>query len=75
MLIAGLRQATASMLTVKAVLHTFKAAIRKFMGAADTVFGPGFLNIAEHHFMKKNGHNRFAILLSEPKDLPMTTRL
>jgi heptaprenylglyceryl phosphate synthase len=53
MLIAGLWQAMASMRSAKVVLHTFKASIRKFIGAADSVFGPGFLNMTEHHFMKK----------------------
>jgi hypothetical protein len=39
---------------------------RKFIQPALYIFGPGFLNMAEYHFMKNNGHNRFAILLSEP---------
>jgi hypothetical protein len=53
MLIAGLQPSLESMHRAKAILDTFKAAIRKFIRAADTVFGPGFLNMTEDHYEKE----------------------
>lgn len=51
----------------EAALGTYKAVRKKFIEAGDSVFGPGFLSMAEYYFMKKNGHNPFAMLFSEPR--------
>lgn len=48
-------------------LDTYKAVRKKFIEAGDSVFGPGFLSMAEYYFMKKSGHNPFAMLFSEPR--------
>lgn len=48
-------------------LDTYKAVRKRFIEAGDTVFGPGFLSMAEYYFMKKTGHNPFAMLFSEPR--------
>ncbi len=48
-------------------LDTYKAVRKKFIEAGDSVFGPGFLRMAEYYFMKKSGHNPFAMLFSEPR--------
>lgn len=48
-------------------LDTYKAVRKKFIEAGNSVFGPGFLSMAEYYFMKKNGHNPFAMLFSEPR--------
>ncbi len=51
----------------EAALDTYKAVRKKFIEAGDSVFGPGFISMAEYYFMKKNGHNPFAMLFSEPR--------
>lgn len=51
----------------EAALNTYKAVRKKFIEAGDSVFGPGFISMAEYYFMKKNGHNPFAMLFSEPR--------
>ncbi|HXV47083.1 MAG TPA: hypothetical protein VD736_10470 [Nitrososphaera sp.] len=48
-------------------LDTYKVVRRGFMEAGDSVFGPGFLSMAEYYFMRKNGHSPFAMLFSEPR--------
>jgi hypothetical protein len=48
-------------------LDTYKAVRRRFIEAGDSVFGPGFISMAEYYFMKKNGHSPFAMLFSEPR--------
>lgn len=53
--------------STEVALDTYKAVRRKFIEAGDSVFGPGFISMAEYYFMKKNGHNPFAMLFSEPR--------
>lgn len=53
--------------STEVALDTYKAVRKKFMEAGDLVFGPGFISMAEYYFMKKNGHNPFAMLFSEPR--------
>ena len=53
--------------SVEVALDTYKATRRKFIEAGDAVFGPGFLSMAEYYFVKKKGHNPFAMLFSEPR--------
>ena len=53
--------------SAEVALDTYKAVRKKFIEAGDSVFGPGFLSMAEYYFMKKNGHNPFAMLFSEPR--------
>lgn len=54
-------------IATETALDTYKAVRRRFFEAGDIVFGPGFLSMAEYHFMKKNGRNPFAMLFSEPR--------
>ena len=51
----------------EAALETYKAVRRKFYEAADALFGPGFLSMAEYYYTKKTGLNPFALLFSEPR--------
>jgi len=53
--------------SAKVALDTYKGVRKKFIEAGDSLFGPGFLSMAEYYFMKKNGHNPFAMLFSEPR--------
>lgn len=53
--------------STEVALDTYKAVRKKFIEAGDSVFGPGFISMAEYYFMKKNGHNPFAMLFSEPR--------
>lgn len=53
--------------TAEAALDIYKATRRKFIEAGDALYGPGFLSMAEYYFMKKRGHNPFALLFSEPR--------
>jgi hypothetical protein len=53
--------------SAEVALDTYKAVRKKFIEAGDSVFGPGFLSMAEYYFMKKNGHSPFAMLFSEPR--------
>lgn len=53
--------------STEVALDTYKAVRKKFIDAGDSVFGPGFISMAEYYFMKKNGHNPFAMLFSEPR--------
>jgi hypothetical protein len=53
--------------SAEVALGTYKAVRKKFIEAGDSVFGPGFISMAEYYFMKKNGHNPFAMLFSEPR--------
>jgi hypothetical protein len=53
--------------TTEAALETYKVVRKKFIEAGDSVFGPGFISMAEYYFMKKNGHNPFAMLFSKPR--------
>lgn len=53
--------------SAEVALDTYKAVRKKFIEAGDSVFGPGFLSMTEYYFMKKNGHNPFAMLFSEPR--------
>ena len=55
--------------TTEVALDIYKATRRKFIEAGDTVFGPGFLSMAEYYFMKRTGHNPFAMLFSEPRSV------
>jgi hypothetical protein len=48
-------------------LDTYKMMRKKFIEAGDSIFGPGFISMAEFYFMKKNGHSPFAMLFSEPR--------
>jgi hypothetical protein len=48
-------------------LDTYKVVRKKFLEAGDSMFGPGFLSMAEYYFMKKTGYNPFAMLFSEPR--------
>lgn len=48
-------------------LDTYKAVRKKFIEAGDSIFGPGFLSMAEYYFLKKNSRNPFAMLFSEPR--------
>jgi len=48
-------------------LDTYKVVRKKFIEAGDSIFGPGFISLVEYYFMKKNGHNPFAMLFSEPR--------
>ena len=50
-------------------LDTYKMVRKKFIEAGDSIFGPGFLSMAEYYFMKKTGYNPFAMLFSEPKTI------
>jgi hypothetical protein len=52
---------------IEVALGTYKAVRKRFIEAGDSLFGPGFLSMAEYYFMKKNGHNPFAMLFSEPR--------
>ncbi|MEP0826347.1 MAG: hypothetical protein HRF40_12760 [Nitrososphaera sp.] len=51
----------------EAVLDTYKAVRRRFIEAGDSVFGPGFITMAEYYFMKKRGRSPFAMLFSDPR--------
>lgn len=53
--------------STEAALDTYKAVRKKFIEAGDSIFGPGFISMAEYYFMKKSGHNPFAMLFSEPR--------
>lgn len=53
--------------SAEVALDIYKAVRKKFIEAGDSVFGPGFLSMAEYYFMKKSGHNPFAMLFSEPR--------
>ena len=53
--------------SAETALDTYKAVRKKFIEAGDSVFGPGFLIMAEYYFMKKTGYNPFAMLFSEPR--------
>lgn len=53
--------------SIEVALDTYKAVRKKFIEAGDSVFGPGFISMAEYYFLKKNGHNPFAMLFSEPR--------
>lgn len=53
--------------SAEVALDTYKAVRKKFIEAGDSIFGPGFISMAEYYFMKKNGHNPFAMLFSEPR--------
>jgi hypothetical protein len=48
-------------------LGTYKTVRERLIKAGDTVFGPGFISMAEYYFFKKTGYNPFAMLFSEPK--------
>ena len=48
-------------------LDIYKMTRKRFYEAADSVFGPGFLSMAEYYFMKRTGYNPFAMLFSEPR--------
>jgi hypothetical protein len=53
--------------STEVALDTYKMVRKKFFEAGDSVFGPGFLSMAEYYFMKKKGYNPFAMLFSEPR--------
>lgn len=53
--------------SAEVALDTYKVVRKKFIEAGNSIFGPGFLSMAEYYFMKKNGHNPFAMLFSEPR--------
>jgi hypothetical protein len=53
--------------SAEAALETYKMVRKKFIEAGDSIFGPGFLSMAEYYFMKKNGRSPFAMLFSEPR--------
>lgn len=53
--------------SAEVALDTYKEVRKKFIEAGDSIFGPGFLSMTEYYFMKKNGHNPFAMLFSEPR--------
>ena len=53
--------------SAETALDTYKAVRKKFIEAGDSVFGPGFLSMAEYYFMRKTGYNPFAMLFSEPR--------
>ncbi|HEX7031875.1 MAG TPA: hypothetical protein VF172_02635 [Nitrososphaera sp.] len=53
--------------SIEAALDTYKAVRKKFIEAGDSVFGPGFISMAEYYFMKKIGRSPFAMLFSEPR--------
>jgi len=55
--------------SAEVALDTYKAVRRRFIEAGDSVFGPGYLSMAEYYFMKKNGHSPFAMLFSEPRSV------
>lgn len=44
----------------------YKEIRRRFIEASDSIFGPGFLCMAEYYFIEKKGSNPFAMLFSEP---------
>ena len=47
--------------------ETCKAVRKRFYEAADSVYGPGFLSMAEYYFIKNKGSSPFAMLFSEPR--------
>lgn len=49
------------------MLDTYKAVRKRFIEAGDSVFGPGFISMAEYYFMKKVGRSPFAMLFSDPR--------
>ena len=53
--------------STEVALDTYKSVRKRFFEAGDSVFGPGFLSMAEYYFMKKKGYNPFAMLFSEPR--------
>jgi len=53
--------------SAEVALDTYKTVRKMFIEAGDSVFGPGFLSMAEYYFMKRTGYNPFAMLFSEPR--------
>jgi hypothetical protein len=53
--------------SAEVALETYKAVRKKFIEAGNSILGPGYLSMTEYYFMKKNGHNPFAMLFSEPR--------
>lgn len=56
-------------IATEAAFDTYKAVRKKFIEAGDSIFGPGFLSMAEYYFMRKKGYNPFAMLFSEPRSV------
>ena len=50
-----------------AALDTYRMTRKRFYEAADSVFGPGFLSMAEYYFMRRTGCDPFSTLFSEPR--------
>jgi hypothetical protein len=55
--------------TDAAALDTYRMTRKRFYEAANSVFGPGFLSMAEYYFMRRTGCNPFSMLFSEPRQV------